>query len=237
MKKQVIIIVSICVVGVASMALFITFLFGRLEKIGKAMEADYIPPTYLLINDDSVVVSPKYLSNLRVREITHNKNRNPISLLEFDTTYDLVIYRIDLKKSAPFSTIFTSKIKDEDESVGITYNVIASSLHTMYVSEQATRPVSVLYTTFYGSPLGTVQKSDSLLCYYLQCKNLSVRFAKNAPVDILLKSEGGGFNYGSLPLSVLFLQKNNAVYLVTLSPMKAGGSMDRNLLYNIVTGN
>jgi len=237
MKKQVITIIAISVGGLALIGLIISLLFRGLEKEVKAIAHDYIPSTYSLIHDDSVVISPKYLDKIRVREITHSKNRNPVSLLKFDTTYDLVIYRIDLKKQAPLPKIFTSKIKDEGISTGFEYDVTSSNLHTMYFDNQVIRPVSVLYVTFFGGAVAEIANSDSILCYNFQCQNLSIRYARTAPVDILFKGTGDSFNPTPFPLDVLFLEKNNAVYLAALSPIKAGAPLDKNLLFNIVTGN
>src|SRR6476620_3032522 len=96
-----------------------------------------------------------------------------------------------------------------------TYTVInEGTFRYLYKAGEIT-PIFDIYLTLGGSQIEEVSKSDSLLSYSLQCRSLSLRYAKEDPKDILLDVDGS-IQSGNVPVDLLFLKRNKAIYMMLL---------------------
>lgn len=73
---------------------------------------------------------------------------------------------------------------------------------------------------------------DSVISYTLKCKNLSVRYGNNDPIDLYIKADQN-FQDTGVPISILFYKRNKKLYLMLLSPNKQK-SIDPQMLSSLV---
>jgi hypothetical protein len=92
----------------------------------KALGED-LPATYSLLPEYASLIPKKYLDKITITKVLQSKVRDPISLLSFDSSYSIVICRINLIKHESLESIVKIKLKNVDRSVGYSYNIIDHS--------------------------------------------------------------------------------------------------------------
>jgi hypothetical protein len=196
-----------------------------------------LPATYSLSPEHASLISKKYLDKIRVTKVLQSKVRNPISLLSFDSSYSIVICRINLIKHESLESIVNIKLKNIDRSVGYSYNIIGHSAFRFQYKSGEIQPASQIQLTFFGDSLQTTAKSDSLVSFSLLCKNLSIRYGEDDPIDIYVETKSIFLNSAYTPMNILFLERDKKAYLLLMTPNDKKGSISPNKLYDIVMGN
>jgi hypothetical protein len=102
------------IVIVASLLIGLVFLCIKVYHagivVGQAFNKSFnedLPTTYSLSSEDSSLIEPRYLSKLKVIGIYNSKTRNPIALCNFDSNYELIIYKIQLTSSTPLKMLLS----------------------------------------------------------------------------------------------------------------------------------
>lgn len=230
-KRNGIIIISLLVLG------FIIFLTVNIFDAFEEMDKDsmeILPSVYSL--EDSSMISKKYRKELTVDEVWRSKVRQPIAFMFFDSTYHLISYKIDLINDSSLREIIGLKKISVDRSTGITYHIIDKGLFKFQFKAGKTEPVSKIMLTLAGDSLQTVVYNDSIINYHLLCDNLSIRYLDKGPKDIFVIGKQEAFSTSIIPMDILFLKRNKAVYLLLMIPVDAKVQMPSNLLYNVVMG-
>ena len=98
-------------------------------------------------------------------------------------------------------------------------------------------PASQIFLTLGGDSILSVAKNDSIIGYHLLCHDFSIRYAGEEPNDILFQPKGDFEDSEGIPISldILFMKRNNAVYLLVMAPVNRKVSIDPQLLYKMVT--
>ncbi len=180
---------------------------------------EHLPTTHQFSLEDSDFISKKHLGQLSKIEVHNSKVREPISVAVIDNKYKLLIYKIDLIKDTTFKDIFHTEIKNEEISTGYTYLVVAMDYFFKFNYQAGqTKAASNIYFTLTGDSIQTIAKNDSELSYHLLCKNFSIRYAENSPVDICVTGKEGAFGISSTaPMDIFFLKHHQAVYLLVMT--------------------
>lgn len=210
------------------------------EAVKKSKEAwhEDLPLTYTITNEDSNLIAPKYQKDLHVIEVRNSKVRHSIPILLFDKKYDLFTYKIDMTGDYTMQSIFSVN----NESVGVTPQYVYSEIgiggvYILKCIAGAPKIADKIYLTYTGKSFQTVASNDSILSYHLQCKNFSVRYGKDDPIDmVLIGFEGPLTITNTIPMDILFLKRGKSMYMLVLTPKEENGSIAPDLLYNIVTG-
>ena len=200
--------------------------------------ADDLPLTYTIPSEDSNLIAKKYLSKLKVNKIVRSRNRGPISLIYFDTGYHLIIYKIDLVKDGLLKDVLHTDIESVDRTTGTVYTVIDhNNFFQFQYQAGSAKPVSNIYLTLAGDSLNNLVDNDSVISYHLLCKNFSIRYAANGPIDLFVVGQEGMFAVtNTVPMDLLFLKRDGAIYLLLMTPNDPKSPIAPNLLFNIVTG-
>jgi hypothetical protein len=234
-KKRVTIL---SLIGMVFLIILVSKIYHGFLQNQQAFDED-LPPTYKLSSEDSNLISNNYRQKLKVIEVFRSKVRNSISLVSVGENYRLIIYKIDSTKTASLKDILKTEIKSVDRSTGYTYTILGNDIpyKFQYKSGIESRGAKI-YLTLAGDSLNTVEKSDSIFSYHLICKNISIRYDENAPIDIFIGGKEVAFgNTDTIPMDVLFLKRNRSVYLLLLTSDNPKSLIPNNLLYDIVMGN
>lgn len=195
-----------------------------------------LPSAYSIAKEDSNLIAKEYIEKMKLIEVYRSNVRNPIALISFDTAYRLIMYKINLSKDASLKSIIRDQIKDVDRSTGKTYNIIDNNLFYRFQYQAGTtKPTSKVYLTLSGDSLKTVIKNDSIFSYHLLCKNFSIRYDENAPIDIFVEGQESFGMTSIIPMDIMLLKRNKIVYLLVMTPNKPTGVISPNLLLNILS--
>ena len=172
-------------------------------------------------------------NNLELSGTYLSKNRNPISNYDVNKKYDLVVYQIDLANDVPLNTILATKAEQINHSSYNAYNVINESLFEIKCKEGKPMQADRLFLKYEGESLDKIIMGDSVAYYNLSLKKLSLQYQEDE-VDLLLEAKEKWWTRDRIPLSVLFLKRQRAVYLFLLSPEDKSTTMDKELLYRLI---
>ena len=93
-KKEVRILAAVLALFAIIILVYFLFLMPKLVKqINHAFEDD-LPSTHLLTSSDSCLIIEKYRDRIKVDEVYNSKVRGPISVLLFDSLYQIINYKI-----------------------------------------------------------------------------------------------------------------------------------------------
>src|SRR5436190_5479635 len=226
----------ICILSLIGLSLF-SYLAFKVNHGFKQLQKDFaedLPSTYVLSSEDSSIIANRYRSKMEVVEVNNNKVRGPVSTIRFDSTYSIILYKIALTDNISLDTAFHTKLKKVDRSVGYSYRIIGNRFFTFqYKAGKVPSPLRI-YLTISDTPLNTLYSNDSLVYYHLSCENFSIRYSEKEPVDIFVGGNEGIFGTYSIPMDLLFLKRNNGIYILLMTPLNRKAGIPSDLLYNIV---
>jgi hypothetical protein len=88
-----------------------------------------------------------------------------------------------------------------------------------------------------GDSIENTIRNDTALGYHLLCKSLSVKYGENEPLDVVMNGKGSEFGFNPrISTDLLFLYRNNVIYLLVMIPEKPDISVRPNILFDIVSG-
>jgi len=200
--------------------------------------ANDLPMTQVVTSEDSSLISRKYIDKVRSHENINSKVRAPVSFLYIDDTYHLVIYRIDSTGVKSLSDLLQIKAENSKRTDDVVYSIIDFNGFSRFQWRPIPpRAVSRIHVTFGGDSLNRVAANDSLVSYYLLCQNFTVKFSEQGPVEVYMVGEDRPFGGIAVsPADILFLKRNETVYLMIMTPASADRTIPKDLLYNIVMG-
>jgi len=191
-----------------------------------------LPTSKTIAKEDSSLIAQQYWHKLHVDETYNSKVRNPVSFLIYENAYELIIGRIDLEKEETFNDLIIIENKSVTSSAYYTYNNIE---HNHYFNFKylvgPINPANHLYLTLSGDSISVIRKTDSLISYHLICKNVSIRYAEDAPKDFFFIGKEGFLNITKrVPLNISLLRKGKAVFFLLLAPHTSKGTVPADLL-------
>lgn len=227
--RAIAIVLGICFLGFA--------IFNLIMKVEHS-SADNPVHTYSIKPKDYDLVNNKYVSGLQGGIAYQSSNRNPVTLIPFGKSYSLISYKIDLIKGTSWSNVLDVTLKSVERTNMEVYTVISENIFYRFEYHDApTKSVSKVYLTLSGDSLRTVVTNDSIVSYHLLCNNFSIKYSENEAVDIFVVGNEKAFGATTvIPMDLLFLKRDNAVYLMIMTPNDPKSVISPELLYNLVTG-
>jgi hypothetical protein len=221
----------------------IVLLVYAVFQINKTLSKAHWGDDERLPSDDSLnaeyasLIAPRYAPLVNVQEVRKRKVRNPVAYALYDSKYNFIIYKIDVVTEQSLAKIITISHKSGDLTTGIVYQIVENDFFRFQYKTGKAPPVTRILLTLAGDSIEEVTASDSILSYHLNCNNMSIRYFSEDTIDIFLVGKDRAFGRTAImPLDILFLKRNKAVYLLLLIPKTPKESIPPNLLYNIVTG-
>ena len=192
-----------------------------------------LPSSDLLSSEYLSLIIKKEQSKIKVDQVYESKTRNPLAKLYFGDSDILFITKINTIKNISLSNIETSEITNATESKGKVYNVLTNGSYLFEYRSKNIDIISGIYLTYSGDSLTTVISNDSILSYHLLCKNSSIRYSQDGPIDMILSGTQQPFGIMSVCADILFIKRNNALY-VLLMIAKSNTVIKPRALYDIV---
>jgi hypothetical protein len=237
LKKRILNLKIISIVLVSSL-----FIYYSIEAVvtGKKMADvfnDGLPTLSLITPEDSSLISNKYKRLLKPRVVFQSKRKKPVSFIYFDSSYSLIIYKIIPVRNVLFRDIFIVDNKNSYSTQNEVYNVQHLGSHVFQYLPKAQDPARKIYLALAGDSIKNTISNDTVLGYHLICKSFSIKYSENAPLDVGLTGDDNIFNISpEISTDILFLYRNQAIYLLVMIPEKPGTTVRPNILYDIVSG-
>ena len=161
-----------------------------------------------------------------------------MSFLYFDDTYHLVIYKIDSTGGKSLSNLLEVKTGNSKRTDNVVYSAIEfNGFSKLQWRPVRPRAVSKIHVILGGDSLVRVAANDSIVSYHLLCQSLSIKFSPDGPVEVNMIGEDRPFGRTAVsPVDLLFMKRNEAVYLLIMTPASTDRNISADLLYNIVLG-
>jgi hypothetical protein len=194
-----------------------------------------LPSTDSINSEYLNLIAKKNQIKVKVEQVYQSKIRYPVAELYFEENNILFINKISRIGTFPLAERVLNETKNATLSKEVVYSTLKKGSCEFTYKLAGIDSISKIYLTSFGDSLTTIISNDSILAYHLICKNLSIRYNKNGPVDMLLEGQQGLFGIKEFPADLLFIRRNNALYLL-LMISRSGGSVKPGLLYHIVYG-
>jgi len=148
-------------------------------------------------------------------ETTTSKTRNPITKFEYDSKFEVDVYRISTAGEVSLTEIDETH-KNDHISYYHTYNGL-SEFHTYSVSYKSGGQdvARSIYLNLFGEGTFTIKKNDSLAYYYSRAKNFYVKFRKDGIQDFFVGSTDD-WREPVIPMEVMLTRRAGQLYLVLL---------------------
>jgi hypothetical protein len=194
---------------------------------------EYLPPDSSLSPEYADLISERYRGRINSVYTLRSKIRNPISFISLSDQFRIMIYKIPLKRDVSFINNVKTLKGGSGMTVMVTYLVMESQMFKLRYAQGEVGSVSGLFLNLDGEDISPLVRNDSCIYYRLSCKNLSLRYGQNGPVDLFIENTGRAFDR-YFPLEVLLMKRNQAAFLMLMTP--ANITIHKPVLYNLVRG-
>jgi len=164
-----------------------------------------------------------------------NNFRNPFTTVDYENgKYCIIINKLKESNNTVIS-ISERKSANVQQSKGFVYNVINENyFEVSYKSGKQDTPKNIRLT-FAGDSFKTLLKNDSVAYYYLMFRNFSISYGKSGVVDLAAEVKGSSiFQKRRQPIEILFLRKNDNLYLLMMSVNQNKINLEPGSLYKII---
>jgi|GEM_PF-2128154 len=164
------------------------------------------------------------------KESIESKFREPISEFKINDA-QLFIYNMG-KFTLPVDKIINEYFIDSHVSFGYAFNVLTENdmLEILYKSESAQK-CNGIFLNLYGDDTQKLIKNDTIAYYYSNFKTFSIGYQGSGIQDFFGKVEDQ-YVGKKIPLEVLFIKKNNNLYVLLMTINKKDTLLQPFELYN-----
>jgi hypothetical protein len=193
---------------------------------------DTIPKEYLRLLKLQNGCCDKLTDSVVLVNSSAYKYRNAISSFYIANKYYLQVYKMD----TGFNYSLRNAIKESfsDAHTWIYSRYILDERTKMEFLYKFTKPKipQKIYLDLYGDSTQALKKNDTIAYYYSKCVTFSIKFGLQQPNDIY--GESHSQRDSEIPLEIMFLKKNNKLYLLILSAKDDGIKIKPGALYNFL---
>jgi len=212
---------------------FLYFIISDAKKQGDILMANPITFSHKVPNDYGQLFNTT--QKLKLYITTNSPYRNPISEFYFDRNYYIEVYKIAIINDISLNKLVEEEFSDTEFRHG-TYEGNASYNETpFFIGYKFGYPDAFekVYFSLTGINSHIIKKNDSTAYYSSNFSKFSIKYKENGGPDFYGEMKPWNED-GHLPLELLFLRKNKALYIIILSVMNKGIRIDNNMLCKIV---
>jgi hypothetical protein len=192
----------------------------------------------LILNEN---IPSEYLSIFKIKDtselkplISYNtKYRFPITLMDYQTKYTLIIYKISDSLTVPVAKFVHVNYNYSFKSSG-TYSVVNENLFELNFLHDSTKKYYQIEINLSGDSISNLTQSDTLISYYLKFNQISWTKNSNRFLDIYIEPKDITPFAKTIPASIAFLKHNNSLFFILLSVNGYNTSFDTKLLLNLL---
>ena len=174
------------------------------KTIGQALQSEY-----KISKEDSILLAELGFTDFSVKEVYRSSVRNPIALLT-KNNFHLVLFKLKYSLNDRIPDIVTVSNRPSDLSIMKSYRILFENPYELAVIGDSVPEFSEIYLNMYGDSLRTIQSTDSLVHYRFLNRNISMRYLKDAPFDIVFNNERGD----KFRTDIILVTKNQVLYVV-----------------------
>jgi len=230
--KRLIIVLLVFVLA-SSLILILTRVKKGLSDMQKSFDDD-LTATYSLPSKDSEIIVKSSWDKLKIKETMNFRNRPPVSQLIYDDKYILAITTINSKKDDLLRDAVTDTLLNAERTVGEVYSIVnlTNSFQIQFRSQPVRTP-SHVFLTLSGDSV-TILKTANSIRYHLLCKDFSVRYEDDAPIDIYASGKEVGFKKKLISLDLLLLKRREQIYIMLMTPTETDAQISPDLLFSLI---
>ena len=168
-----------------------------------------------------------------------SKYRNPISFFVYKKHFYLQIYKIDSSFKSSIKNILTEHYINAELSYGGFLLDNESEVDYSYDENAPPKPQNITLKIL-GKNNRTILKNDSIAYYLSTFENFSIQYNEARMFDIFGETKGNGlFTHQLQPLELMFIKRNNSLFLLIMSVYKKGQpeKYTPGMLYYIIKNN
>lgn len=229
-------VVAIIVIVIFNV-LFIKYLASQeKEPIDTTRYSKIVPPDYLnILNLKKDYPNDPIDNKFEFVNTVLSKFRMPITTVIYDKKYYLQICKMDSASNSSLEDIITMNLNDAKISIYTPYSIVKST--PIEYRFKLTRPLkpTKIFVTLDGKESRELIRNDSVVYYYSEMTNFSIKYKPTGLYDIYGQTDETSDPVKYLPLEILFLKRNNSLYLLIMSINKEYMTYQRGLLYSLVT--
>ncbi len=185
----------------------------------------------MIPRDYENLFKPEIRDKLKLLNSYERSLHDTVSNFLYDGKLNVQIYKLSDRFNLSLKhTLIESYQQSELENDTVYYSVDESPIEIMdrVVISKIDKPTNI-FISLYGNNSRIVAKGDSLADYYLEFKNLSIKYKADGPLELF--AQVGKLAHGPVPLEILFIRQNNKLYILFISPTK-GNQLYPGTFYN-----
>jgi hypothetical protein len=150
-----------------------------------------------------------------------------VSFLTIDRQYQIIVAKSPLVRGGAIYNLVHIEVGNGKETNFVTYQQDRLQGHGNFSNRYTPlQPIGNIFITYSGGIAETVVSNDSVLQYHIPCENLSIRYAADSPVDMLLTSGKSNSNNADLRLDMVLVKSRDELYFLFILPVDYSVSMD-----------
>ena len=170
--------------------------------------------------------------------ITFTSNiRSPISMFHLNHEYAVVMYKLgrsNMNSSYSIKDIVKLIHRTNSRMTGVVYHDIGQRCFDLKYKSGKPLFKSKIYLNVEGESIETF-RSKSLLCYSVKFNSFSINYKlDNSDTDLLASSFGNITDKTMSSAHIVFMEKNNFVYVLILSNIDCGVKIDSEIANNLI---
>ena len=184
------------------------------------------------------LINEKYQEGVVVNLVNNSlaKGRNPVALINLGK-YTIFIYKIDLVRDTSLQKILFTKTKSSSDDIALNYVYTDNGLYKFADKSGPVSKASNIWFYYDADSLNTCIMNDSIVSYNLRTSNSAISYADDNMWDILIEGNKNWLGFHrAVTLDVMFLKRNDAVYLLTMCADNPKEEIAPDLLYKAVMG-
>ena len=187
--------------------------FNDLDKASK----ETLHVTYSFPKEYSSLFPTEMKQKLIGIKVFNSKVRNPIIAANLDNKFSIILYKLDLNTEQALRNIVNVNETTVERTTGITYSVIDLDNFKLQFKSGGEMLSTNIQLTLAGDSIDKKLIGDSIVAYNLFCKNFSIRYDKNQPIDILFDSDYSWFRKKSTPVLISFKKQSTDTFLIMVT--------------------
>lgn len=175
--------------------------------------SSFIPKYY----DD--LFKPDVKNKLKLINTYERKAKDTVCNFLYDEKYIIQVYKLSQMYNLSLKNSLTENYRHSEQEVGTIYYANERSRINIFdkmVVSKSDKP-SKIFIVLDVTTVPIVAKSDSLIDYFLDFKNLSIKYSNTGSQEVFAEVRQSA---EAIPLEILFLKKNKKLYLLLMSPKK-----------------
>jgi hypothetical protein len=172
-----------------------------------------------LPGEDSALFSKESWSKMRV-DFGWKDIYRRISFLIYDRQYQVIVAKSPIVGVGAIQNLVHIEFGNGEQTNFVTYQPIRLEDHGDFSRRYTPlQPISNILVTYSGDIAETALSNDSVLQYHIPCENLSIRYAADSPVDMLLTSGNNNANKANLRLDMVLVKRQGEIYFLFFLPV------------------